>query len=251
MTDAVPNPRELVIVKLGGTTLAASSEMIADVAEVAASYSLVLVHGGGKRLTEWLERLVIASRFVNGLRVTDDAALDVALAVLGGLVNTEIVAELQRLDVPAVGLTGIDGGLLVAERVPNLGRVGRVVGARPLAIYALLAAGQLPVIAPLATDEKGVICNVNADDAAAGLAGALAARLILLTDTDGVEDRGGRRIPELDELAAEELMTEGVISGGMVPKVTGELAVLRAGGTEVVIADGRESGALMRALGDA
>lgn len=241
---------ELVVVKLGGTTLAEEHETLASVVEATGRFSLVLVHGGGKRLTEWLTRLKVETRFQNGLRVTDDAALDVTLAVLGGLVNGELVAELRRLGAPAVGLTGVDGGLLVAERAPRLGRVGHVVGARPTALYALLAADQLPVIAPLALDEKGQIVNVNADEAAAGLAGALGARLILLTDTDGVHDRRGLKIAQLDELAAEQLMTEGVISGGMIPKVQAALGVLRSGGTEVVIADGREPEALQRALDD-
>jgi acetylglutamate kinase len=115
-------------------------------------------------------------------------------------------------------------------------------------LYALFAADQLPVIAPLALDENRVICNVNADDAAAGLAGSLRARLILLTDTDGVLDARGRRISRLDELAAEQLITEGVITGGMLPKVQAALAVLRSGGSEVVIADGRAPHALRRAL---
>lgn len=241
---------ELVVVKLGGTTLAEEHSTLDGVAEHAGDYSLVLVHGGGKRLTEWLRRMGVESRFESGLRVTDDAALDVALAVLGGLVNGELVAELQRREVPAFGLTGIDGGLLVAERMSKLGRVARVVGARPNPLYALLAAGQVPVIAPLALDQSGVICNVNADDAAAGLAGALGARLILLTDTDGVHDDGGRRIAVLDELSAEQLMTEGVVAGGMVPKVKAALAVIRSGGSEVAIVDGREPNALGRALED-
>jgi acetylglutamate kinase len=239
---------ELVVVKLGGTTLAEEHDTLAGVAEQAGRYSLVLVHGGGKRLTDWLDRLGVESHFEDGRRVTDDAALDVAVAVLGGLVNSELVAELLRLGAPAVGLSGVDGELLAAERIPKLGRVARVVGARPTVLYALFAADQVPVIAPLALDENQVICNVNADDAAAGLAGALGARLILLTDTDGVLDSRGRRMARLDELAAEQLMTEGVISGGMVPKVQAALAVLRSGGSEVVIADGRAPNALRRAL---
>jgi acetylglutamate kinase len=241
---------ELVVVKLGGTTLAEEHATLAGVADLASHYSMVLVHGGGKRLTDWLTRLGVESRFEDGRRVTDDAALDVALAVLGGLVNGELVAELLRLGAPAVGRTGSDGGLLAAERVERLGRVGKVVGARPTALYALLAADQLPVIAPLALDETGAIVNVNADEAAAGLAGTLAARLVFLTDTDGVRDRAGRRIDRLDELAAEQLMTEGVISGGMIPKVQAALAVVRSGGREVVIADGRAKSAVRRALED-
>ncbi|HEY7599985.1 MAG TPA: hypothetical protein VH741_08660, partial [Candidatus Limnocylindrales bacterium] len=129
--------------------------------------------------------------------------------------------------------------------------VAQVVGARPAPIYALLAAGLVPVIAPLALDEQGVICNVNADEAAAGLAGAMGARLVLLTDTDGVLDARGRRLATLDELTAEQLMTERVIRDGMLPKVRGALAALRSGAPEAVIADGRAADALSRALDDA
>ena len=240
-------PHELVVVKLGGTTLAGAAAVIGELTQ---THDLVLVHGGGKRLTDWMSRLGVESRFVEGRRVTSEAVLDVALAVLGGLVNTELVAELLRAGVAAVGLTGVDGGLLVAERVERLGRVGRVVGANPAALYALLAAGQLPVIAPLALDKRGEIVNVNADEAAGGLAGALGARLILLTDTDGVLDAAGQRIAQLDELSAEQLLSEGVISGGMVPKVQAALAVLRSGAGEVVIADGMRPDGLKRALSD-
>jgi acetylglutamate kinase len=242
---------ELVVVKLGGTTLSEEHATLAGAAQLAATHRMVLVHGGGKRLTDWLERLGVASRFEEGRRVTDDAALEVALAVLGGLVNGEIVAELLSLGASAVGLTGVDGGLLVSERITELGRVGRVVGARPAVLYALLAADQLPVVAPLALDEHGEIVNVNADEAAAGLAGALGARLVLLTDADGVLDAGGQRIDRLDELTAEQLMAEGVIGGGMVPKVKAALAVLHSGGSAVVIADGRAQGAVGRALAGA
>jgi acetylglutamate kinase len=241
---------ELVVVKLGGTTLAENAAVLEDVARQRDRRSLVLVHGGGNRLSDWLTRLGIESRFEAGRRITDDAALEVALAVFGGLVNGELVAALNRAGVPAVGLTGIDGGLLAGRRLPGLGRVARVVGASPAPLYALLAAGLMPVVAPLALDDDGAICNVNADEVAAGLAGALGARLVLLTDTEGVLDARGRRVPLLDELTAEQLMTEGVIRDGMLPKVRGALAALRLGATEVVIADGRASRAVGRALAD-
>jgi acetylglutamate kinase len=239
---------ELVVVKLGGTTVADNDPVLAEVAAAVGRRSLVLVHGGGKRLNDWLARLDVKSRFEDGLRVTDDGTLEVALAVFGGLVNGELVAALSRVGVPAVGLTGIDGGLLVAERAVGLGRVARVVGARPAPLYALIAGGLLPVVAPLALDEGGVICNVNADEVAAGLAGAMSARLVLLTDTDGVLDAAGQPLATLDELSAEQLMAEGVIRDGMLPKVRGALAALRSGATEVVIADGRAPRALARAL---
>jgi acetylglutamate kinase len=240
--------RPLVVLKLGGETLAEQHDTLAGVADVARTHDLVIVHGGGRRLTDWLARLGVESRFEAGRRVTDEVALEVALAVLGGIVNAEVVAALERLGVRAVGLTGIDAGLLVAERVVELGRVGRVVSARPEIIGVLHRAGLLPVLAPVALDEDGAICNVNADEVAAGLAAALAARLVLLTDTPGVLDREGRTIAALDEPTAEALIADGVIAGGMIPKVRGALAAIRAGVPEVVIADGRGRSALGEAL---
>jgi acetylglutamate kinase len=241
--------RPLVVVKLGGETLAEQHDTLTGVAEVARTHDLVLVHGGGRRLTDWLARLGVESRFEAGRRVTDEAALEVALAVLAGVVNAELVAALQRLGIGAVGLTGIDAGLLATERVAGLGRVGRVTAARPDLIALLHGAGLVPVVAPVALDEDGTICNVNADEVAAGLAAALAARLVLLTDTPGVLDRDGRTIAALDEPVAEGLITDGVIAGGMIPKVRGALAAIHAGVPEVVIADGRGPAALGQALG--
>jgi acetylglutamate kinase len=247
--DASP-PRELLVVKLGGTTLADQRSVLEEVAGVAATRDVVLVHGGGKRLTEWLDRLGVESHFADGLRVTDDAALEVALAVLRGVVNGELVAALQGMGTDAVGISGIDGGLLIAERVPDLGRVATVTGARPGVLYALFANDKIPVVAPLALDEDGVICNVNADDVAAGLAGGLRARLVLLTDTDGVRDAKGRRLATLDAAAAEKLIADGIISGGMVPKVRAGIQALSWSGGEAVIADGAAHAALSRALDD-
>ena len=239
---------EIVVVKLGGETLAEQHATLEGVARVAVGRRLVIVHGGGKRLTAWLDRLGVHSEWHEGRRVTDDAALEVAVAVLGGLVNTELVAALVRLEVQAVGLSGVDGGLLVAERIPELGRVARVTGARTGVLERLLSGGLVPVVAPLALDATGEICNVNADEVAAGLAAAMRARLVLLTDTGGVLDGNRRPIPELDAPRSERLIADGVIAGGMIPKVRSALAVVAAGSPEVVIADGRGSDALARAL---
>lgn len=241
---------EVVVVKLGGETLADHFDTLRGVATIAPRYRAVMVHGGGKRLSAWLDRLGIESRWEAGRRITDDAALEVAVGVLGGLVNTEIVAALVRMGVPAVGLSGADTGLLTTERISQLGRVARVTGARPEVLQPLLAAGFVPVVAPLALDEAGAICNVNADEIAAGLAAALHARLVLLSDTDGVLDVTGRTIGRLDRSRAEAMIADGTISGGMIPKVRGALAVLEAGGREVVIADGRSPEAVSRALED-
>src|SRR4029453_11872253 len=154
--------------------------------------------GGGRRITEWLDRMGVPSRFENGLRVTDQAALEVAAAVLRGVVNSELVAGLRDLGVDAVGLSGVDGGLLISERVPGMGLVAHVVGLRRGLLDAILGGGQVPVVAPLARDEEGIVCNVNADDVAAGIAAGLGARqLVLLTDVDGGRDAAGRRLAPL------------------------------------------------------
>jgi acetylglutamate kinase len=242
--------REVVVVKLGGETLADQHATLEGVAAVATTRHLVIVHGGGKRLTAWLARLGVESRWHEGRRVTDDVALEAAAAVLGGLVNTDLVAALVRLGAPAIGLSGVDAGMIVAERVPELGRVARVTGARMTALETLLAGGLLPVVAPLALDAAGELCNVNADEVAAGLAAALRARLVLLTDTGGVLDGTGARIAELDATRIERLISDGVISTGMIPKVRSALAAVAAGSPEVVIADGRGAGALARVLDD-
>jgi acetylglutamate kinase len=246
----VPAERELVVVKLGGTTVAEDAHVLDEVATLSVERDVVVVHGGGKRLTEWLDRLGVESRFHDGLRVTDDATLEVALAVLRGIVNTELVAALRTRRADAVGVSGVDGGLLAVERLPHLGRVASVVGVAPAVLYAILAGGKVPVVAPLAADEDGVVCNVNADDVAAGLAGGLQATLVLLTDSDGVLDANGRRIASLGAADAERLIEANVISGGMVPKVRSGLRALTFAGAEAVIADGGAPAALTRALED-
>src|SRR4029079_19674916 len=144
---------EILVVKLGGTTIADQQQVLGEVAAVARRRPVVLVHGGGKRITEWLERLGVPSKFENGLRVTDQAALEVAAAVLRGVVNSELVAGLRDRGVDAVGLSavvyavglsGVDGGLLISERVPGIGLVAHVVGLRRDLLDAILVGGQVP-----------------------------------------------------------------------------------------------------------
>jgi len=242
---------EILVVKLGGTTIADQAHVLADIATIARRRPVVLVHGGGKRITEWLERLGVKSQFHGGLRVTDQASLEVAAAVLRGVVNSELVSALRDLGVDAVGLSGVDGGLLVAERVPDIGLVATVVGLRRDLLDVILVGGQVPVVAPLARDENGIVCNVNADDAAAGIAAGLGARqLVLLTDVDGIRAADGRRLETISADEAEALIADGTIAGGMVPKVRAALAALTWAGSEAVIADSAAPRALARALDD-
>lgn len=242
---------EVLVLKLGGTTLADQQQVLAEVAAVARRRPVVLVHGGGKRMTEWLERLGVPTRFEGGLRVTDAQALEVAAAVLRGVVNSELVAALRDLGVDAVGLSGVDGGLLVGERVPGLGLVAHVVGIKRDLVDGILVSGQVPVVAPLARDEDGLVCNVNADDAAGGLAAGLGARqLVLMTDVDGIRAADGAKIAALTTAEAEALIAAGTISGGMVPKIRAALAGITAPGAEAVICDAAAPRALARALDD-
>ncbi|HEV8281058.1 MAG TPA: acetylglutamate kinase [Candidatus Limnocylindrales bacterium] len=242
---------EILVVKLGGTTIAEQSQVLEEVAAIARRRPVVLVHGGGKRITEWLERLGVPSKFEGGLRVTDQQSLEVAAAVLRGVVNSELVAGLRDLGVDAVGLSGVDGGLLIAERIPHLGLVASVTGLRRDLLDAILVAGQVPVVAPLARDADGIVCNVNADDAAAGIASGLGARqLVLMTDVDGVHDGDGHKLDTLTVAEAEHLIEAGVIVGGMVPKIRAALSALGWEGAEAIIADGGADRALDRALSD-
>lgn len=239
-----------LVVKLGGTTIAEEREVLREIAAERQARAVVVVHGGGKRLTEWLARLGVESRFEAGLRVTDDAALEVALGVLGGVVNGELVAALRSMGADAVGLRGLDGGLLRGERAPGLGRVIGEPRAEPSLLSQLLEVGRLPIVAPLGLDDEGVICNVNADDAAAAISSALGGELVLLTDVDGVRGADGERIAELTPATAEALIAEGVIAGGMVPKVRSALRALQPGSaaSRAIVADGRAPDALRRAL---
>jgi acetylglutamate kinase len=242
---------EILVLKLGGTTLADQQQVLAEVAATARRRPVAIVHGGGKRMTEWLDRLGVPTRFEGGLRVTDARALEVAAAVLRGVVNSELVAALRDLGVDAVGLSGVDGGLLIAERVAGMGLVAHVVGIQRDLLDAVLVGGQVPVVAPLARDEDGIVCNVNADDAAGGLAAGLGARqLVLMTDVDGIHGADGAKIATLSAVEAEALIAAGTISGGMVPKIRAALTGIAAPGAEAIICDAAAPAALARALDD-
>jgi acetylglutamate kinase len=210
----------------------------------------VIVHGGGPQIEGTLGRLGIQSSFVDGLRVTDDATMEVVEMVLGGTVNREIVGLVQSAGGKAVGLTGNDGRLLLVKRrsgaSKDLGRVGEVVAVDPGPITAMTDAGFIPVIAPIGVDEEGVTYNVNADDAAGAIAGALRAeKLIQLTDVEGVKDASGKLLQQLSEADVARLIADGTIKGGMIPKVQCCLDALKAGVTRSHIIDGRMQHAVL------
>jgi acetylglutamate kinase len=207
---------------------------------------VVVVHGGGKQITSMLDKVGLAARFVDGIRVTDEATLEVVGMVLGGSLNQELVRLVNHLGGAAVGLTGADGGLArAAITQPELGRVGEVVAIDRTVIDRLLA-DFIPIIAPVAVGSDGGALNVNADVFAGKLAEALgAAKLVLLTDIAGVLDADRQLIPTLTPGQAKVMVASGVIRGGMIPKVDNALAALAAGVQKVHIIDGRLEHALL------
>jgi acetylglutamate kinase len=232
--------RDVLVLKIGGSVGAETDAALdAAVALNDGGHSLVVVHGGGPMLGEWAERLGMDTRFVRGLRVTDPDTRDLALAVLGGLTNGRVVATLLARGVPAVGLTGIDGGLLRAEREdPELGLVGKVTLVDSALLEELLDAGRVPVIAPAALgQDDGEILNVNADAVAGAIAASLGARLLVfVTDVPGVRGKDGRVIGKLDADRVRSLVDDGTIEGGMLPKVEACLVAAAAGCRAAIVA---------------
>lgn len=242
---------EVTVVKIGGSTLGAHDTTIADLAVLhRQGRPLVVVHGGGSLVSQWLAARGLEPRFVRGLRVTDAETLEVVAAVLGGLVNRRLVAELGARGARAIGLTGADAGLLQARRAdPQLGLVGVIERVEVDVLRSLLAGGFLPVIASLAVEtDSAQLLNVNADDVAAEVACAVAAvRLVYLTDVAGVRNGEGRVLAALHGQEAAALVAGGAVEGGMVPKVEGGIRAA-ARGVATLIADGRQPGTLLRAV---
>ena len=224
-----------ILVKVGGAILDDAGTRARFAASVAAArergQEVVVIHGGGAQVSRLTDALGLEPRRVRGLRVTDDGTARAVLQVLGGEVNAVLVAALQRAGVPAVGLTGADGGLFKAGVVdPALGHVGAVDEVNPEVLTALGAAGYVPVVATVTPrpDDVDVFLNVNADMAVAPIAQAWGADAVLfLSDVPHVRD-GAERIPHLDGASASALEASGVIAGGMIPKVEAAVAAAEA-----------------------
>jgi acetylglutamate kinase len=239
-----------IVVKLGGSALGRHDTTIDDVVICQRlGIRVVLVHGGGSTISGWLKRIGKEARFVRGLRVTDDETMDLVVMTLAGQVNKQLVSEIQRGGGRAIGISGIDGGMLRARQLdPELGRVGEVHSVDLGPIVALTTAGYIPVVAPIALGDDGFGLNLNADTAAAELAATLRAeKAIFLTDVPGVLDADGRLISELSAGQTKALIAEKVISGGMIPKVEACLRAL-AGVKRSHIIDGRVAHALIAEL---
>lgn len=239
-----------LVVKIGGSTLGSADTTYRDIAAIAGRDGPpVVVHGGGAEASRWLEAMQVPTRFVQGLRVTDEQVLPVVVAVFGGLVNKRIVAALSAAGVRAVGLSGADGRLLECRLAsPELGFVGEPVRVNPGPLEALLAEGFVPVVACLGVVPGQVqdqLVNVNADTVAGEIAAALRAeRVVYLTDVEGVRGPDGRLLSRLTGDEARALIADGTIAGGMIPKVEACLHAL-AFGVRAQIVDGRAPGALL------
>lgn len=247
---------KFIVVKLGGATLGNHDTAIEDIVELQQQgKSLVVVHGGAKIVTEWLERQGTATRFVRGERVTDRATLEMVTAVLAGVVNKEIVAAINGLGGRAIGISGIDGALIEGKiRDKEMGYVGTVLKLNISLLETLMKAGFVPVIAPLGLnssarpDDAPATLNFNGDVIAGEIAAASGAeRLIFLTDVTGIRDQEGKLLTRLSASEAEALIASGVASGGMIPKIKACLKALTNTGATCII-DGRQSHALLKEI---
>ena len=238
-----------VVVKIGGS-IGQDGTALEDVVMLhRLGVHPVVVHGGGPLISEYQERMGLEPRFVDGRRFTDEQTLDLARMVLIGKVNSDLVAHLCGLGAPAIGLSGIDGGMIRARlRDPKLGLVGEVSEVDLAPLSTLSRAGYLVVVAPAAVDERGQPLNVNADTIAGDLARALGAeKLIFFTDVAGVLDAEGRLLSALDVERARALIGSGEISGGMIPKIEACIRALETVPRAHVL-DGRVPHALIREL---
>jgi acetylglutamate kinase len=262
--------RSVVVIKYGGHAMGEEAVAKAFAADVVLMKLVgvhpVVVHGGGPQISRMLKKAGVESTFVDGLRVTDDATMEVAEMVLSGAINKEIVHYINRAgmeaDVRGVGLSGKDARLMTVEKAVrtrrdpysnieqavDLGHVGDPKAVDPKIIEALIYTDQnyIPVIAPVGVSEEGDTYNVNADSAAGAVAGALKAkRMLLLTDVKGVLDKDGELIRQLSVAEAKTAIVEGVATGGMIPKLETAIAAVEAGVEAVVILDGRRPHAML------
>ncbi len=252
ITEALPYIKkyngEIVVVKYGGNAMINESlkeQVMTDMVLLwLIGVKVVLVHGGGPEISDIMTKLGKKPEFVDGLRVTDKETVDIVQMVLAGKVNKSLVAMLETKGGKAMGISGVDGGLIKAKmRDSRLGYVGDIVGVNIEPITDLLEKGYIPVISTVGSDSEGNAYNINGDTAAACIAGALGAkRLIMMTDIAGIlrdKDDPSTLIPEITVSEAKKLFDSDVISGGMIPKVNCCIEAINEGVQKVIIMDGR------------
>jgi acetylglutamate kinase len=264
LMEALPYIQEFfgktVVIKVGGHAMTdpALEEMVLKDIILMKLIGMhpVLVHGGGPMIDEWLDRLSIDAAFVDGLRVTDEPAMEVVEMVLSGKINKAIVSQIQHLGAAAVGVCGKDAGLFMAkrkEKPKDLGLVGEITHVNPGIVQSLIQGGFIPVVSPISMGEQGETLNVNADSAAGALGGALSAyKLVLLTDVEGIylgPETGGRAAQALaSKLNAKDvpgMILDGAITGGMIPKAECCLEALDKGVGSVHVINGRKPHSLL------
>ncbi|MBQ7955725.1 MAG: acetylglutamate kinase [Lachnospiraceae bacterium] len=242
--------RKIIVVKYGGSAMSneeLQKNVIADVTLLKlVGFKPIIVHGGGKEISRWVEKTGKEAKFVNGLRVTDAETMEIAEMVLGK-VNKNLVTMVQELGVKAVGISGKDGGLFQVEKKysngEDIGFVGEITKVEPKVLYDLLEKDFLPIVSPIGLDENYQTYNINADDAACAVARAVGAeKLAFLTDIEGlyrdINDKSSF-ISRLTASQAEELLGSGFIGGGMLPKLTNCINAIKNGVNKVHILDGR------------
>ena len=252
-----------VVVKFGGHAMGEQEYVESFAADMTLLRQVgaepIIVHGGGPQIGDMLSRLQIKSNFVNGLRVTDAATISVVEMVLAGGINKALVAAIHSAGGRAVGLSGKDGQLITASKLAelskpsdseiervDLGFVGRPEKVDPTVLHALLGVGMIPVVAPVGLGLDGQTYNINADTAAGAVASAMTAtRLLMLTDVAGVKDKNGELITHLTVNTAQQLITDGTVQGGMIPKLETCIAAVRQGAEASVILDGRAPHAVL------
>ena len=248
---------QTIVVKYGGNAMegGVSQSFAQDIVLMKQTgIDPVVVHGGGPQIGAMLKSLAIPSHFIDGLRVTDEAAVKVVEMVLAGSINKEIVSGINAAGGRAVGISGKDGNLVIARKLErykldpatlerklvDLGFVGEPEKINPEVLRTIIASDLIPVIAPIGVGHKGETFNINADTVAGAVAGAMSAsRLLLLTDVEGVLDRDGKLIPRLNLAQARALIANGTISGGMIPKIETAIEAVEGGVAAAVILDGR------------
>ena len=248
---------KIVVIKYGGNAMIDEGLKMQVMEDIALLWligvKVVLIHGGGPEISETMKKLGKKAEFVNGLRVTDRETVDIVQMVLAGKINKTLVSLVQMKGGHAVGLSGIDGGIIEAKmKDERLGYVGEITKIRTQPITDLLEKNYIPVISTVASDRQGNTYNINGDTAAAFIAGALnAERLIMMTDINGVlrdKDDPSTLIRELTVDQAKGLYDEGIISGGMIPKVDCCIEAINKGVSNVVIMDGRVPHAILMEL---
>ena len=248
---------KIVVIKYGGNVMIDEGLKMQVMEDIALLWligvKVVLIHGGGPEISETMKKLGKKAEFVNGLRVTDRETVDIVQMVLAGKINKTLVSLVQMKGGHAVGLSGIDGGIIEAKmKDERLGYVGEITKIRTQPITDLLEKNYIPVISTVASDRQGNTYNINGDTAAAFIAGALnAERLIMMTDINGVlrdKDDPSTLIRELTVDQAKGLYDEGIISGGMIPKVDCCIEAINKGVSNVVIMDGRVPHAILMEL---